>query len=67
MPYDPCYHLACDTYDNVNTTLLDQLADGAAYATETFAKSVPTMRTGNAATPATKKATRTGEGHTPAS
>ncbi|MFD1538286.1 M20/M25/M40 family metallo-hydrolase [Nonomuraea guangzhouensis] len=67
VPYDPCYHQACDTYNNVNTTLLDQLADGAAHATETFAKSVPTMRTGNMETPAAKKATRTGEGHTPAS
>lgn len=37
--YDPCYHQACDTYDNVDLTGLDQLADGAAYATETFARS----------------------------
>ncbi|GAB3963556.1 aminopeptidase PaaP [Actinoallomurus acanthiterrae] len=35
--YDPCYHQSCDTYGNVNTTLLDQLADGAAHAVETFA------------------------------
>ena len=37
--YDPCYHQACDTYGNVALDGLDQLADGAAYATETFAHS----------------------------
>ncbi|MFB9623424.1 M20/M25/M40 family metallo-hydrolase [Nonomuraea helvata] len=67
VPYDPCYHQACDTYDNVNATLLDQLADGAAYATETFAKSAPTMKTGSVRTPATEKTPRTGEGRTPIS
>jgi len=37
--YDPCYHQACDTYDNVSLKGLDELSDGAAYATETFAHS----------------------------
>lgn len=37
-PYDSCYHQACDTYDNVNLKGLDELSDGAAYATETFAR-----------------------------
>lgn len=37
--YDPCYHQACDTFDNVSVTGLDQLADGAAYAAERFARS----------------------------
>ncbi|MFC4015249.1 M20/M25/M40 family metallo-hydrolase [Nonomuraea purpurea] len=64
VAYDPCYHQACDTYDNVNTTLLDQLADGAAHATETFATSVPTVRRDNVPAPTTPK---TGQGHTPAS
>jgi aminopeptidase S len=36
-PYDPCYHQPCDTLDNVNTTVLGQMADGAAHATLTLA------------------------------
>ena len=36
--YDPCYHLACDTYDNNNDAALNTNADGVAYATLTFAQ-----------------------------
>ncbi|MDF1521318.1 MAG: M28 family metallopeptidase [Trueperaceae bacterium] len=32
-PYDPCYHLACDTFDNISLEVLDQNADAVAYAT----------------------------------
>ena len=32
-PYDPCYHLGCDTMGNLSTTALEQMADGAAHAT----------------------------------
>lgn len=39
QPYDPCYHQECDGYDNVNMEALDTIADGAAHATETFARS----------------------------
>ena len=35
--YDPCYHLACDTFDNVNLEVLDQNADAVAYATLQYA------------------------------
>ena len=35
--YDPCYHAACDTIDNVNLDVLEQMADAAAHATLTFA------------------------------
>ena len=35
--YDRCYHQACDTIANINTTGLDQLADGAAHATAVYA------------------------------
>lgn len=35
--YDPCYHAACDTFDNVDTAVLDQNADAVAYATFTLA------------------------------
>lgn len=32
-PYDACYHQACDTITNLNTTALAELGDGAAHAT----------------------------------
>jgi hypothetical protein len=37
--YDPCYHLACDTYDNVNLFALGVNADAVAYAVLQFAMS----------------------------
>jgi len=30
--YDPCYHLTCDTFDNISLVVLDQNADAAAAA-----------------------------------
>jgi Zn-dependent M28 family amino/carboxypeptidase len=38
LAYDPCYHQACDTIGNVNVNALDEMADGAAHATLTFAQ-----------------------------
>lgn len=35
--YDPCYHLACDTYANVSQFALDVNADAVAYAVLQFA------------------------------
>jgi Zn-dependent M28 family amino/carboxypeptidase len=35
--YDPCYHLACDSFDNNNDFALDVNADAVAYATLWFA------------------------------
>ncbi|WP_222435335.1 M28 family peptidase [Puniceibacterium confluentis] len=35
--YDPCYHLACDTFDNISLVALDQMSDAAAHAVLTFA------------------------------
>ncbi|HYI14481.1 MAG TPA: M28 family metallopeptidase, partial [Thermomicrobiales bacterium] len=35
--YDPCYHQACDTYDNVNLFALDMNADAVAYSTLQYA------------------------------
>ena len=35
--YDPCYHLACDTYGNVNVDALGINADAVAYSTLQFA------------------------------
>ena len=34
--YDPCYHLACDTFDNISLEALDQNSDAAAHAILTF-------------------------------
>ncbi|MET0608638.1 MAG: M20/M25/M40 family metallo-hydrolase [Gaiellaceae bacterium] len=35
--FDPCYHLACDTFVNVNDHALDVNSDSTAFATLTFA------------------------------
>jgi Zn-dependent M28 family amino/carboxypeptidase len=35
--YDPCYHQACDTFDNVDVDELDRMADATAHAVLTFA------------------------------
>jgi hypothetical protein len=38
QPYDPCYHLLCDDWPaNINSTVLEQMADAAADATLQFA------------------------------
>ena len=37
-PYDPCYHMGCDTLSNLNSTALDQMSDAAAHATITLAQ-----------------------------
>ena len=37
--YDPCYHLACDTFDNVSLEALDVNSDAVAYAVLQFAMS----------------------------
>ena len=37
--YDPCYHLACDSYpSNINNKVLDIMSDGVAHAVLTFAQ-----------------------------
>jgi Zn-dependent M28 family amino/carboxypeptidase len=37
VAFDPCYHQACDTRDNIDPVLFEQLADAAAHATYVFA------------------------------
>jgi len=37
-PYDPCYHQACDTTNNLSTKALNELGDGAAHAVMTLAR-----------------------------
>ena len=36
--YDPCYHLACDTYDNNSDAGLDQMSDAVAHTVLLFSK-----------------------------
>lgn len=35
--YDPCYHEACDTFDNISLQGLDEMTDAAAHAVMVFA------------------------------
>lgn len=35
--YDPCYHSACDTFDNISLEALDQMSDALAHSVLTFA------------------------------
>ena len=35
--YDPCYHEACDTFDNISLEAFDQNSDAVAYAVATLA------------------------------
>jgi Zn-dependent M28 family amino/carboxypeptidase len=56
--YDPCYHQACDTYDNVNLTALDVNSDAVAYATLFFSMNTQSVNgqrgKGNFSRPALK-------------
>ena len=39
LAYDPCYHAACDDYDNNSPVGLDQMSDAIAHSIITFAQS----------------------------
>jgi len=41
--YDPCYHLACDTFANVSVTALDENTSATAFAILTYAKSTESV------------------------
>lgn len=41
--YDPCYHLACDTFDNISLEVLGQNADAVAASTLQFAMNTETI------------------------
>ena len=43
QPYDRCYHLACDTFANVNLKALDVNSDAIAYAVLTYAYSTASV------------------------
>jgi aminopeptidase Y len=44
--YDPCYHLACDTFDNISLFALDTNSDAVAYATINYAMSTELINGG---------------------
>lgn len=55
VAFDPCYHAACDTDDNVNAQALDELGDAAAHAVLTFAMTTSSVTgSGKASTNAAK-------------
>jgi Zn-dependent M28 family amino/carboxypeptidase len=58
LAYDPCYHQACDTFFNLSHESLDQLADGAAHATWTLARSRTPVAERTAASAKAKKGKR---------
>jgi aminopeptidase Y len=41
--YDPCYHLACDTYDNINLHAFDVNVDAVAFSVLTYAYSTESV------------------------
>lgn len=43
IAYDPCYHLACDTIDNVNMEVFDVNIDAVAFTTMTYAYSTESV------------------------
>ncbi len=43
IQYDPCYHLACDTFENINLAAFDVNLDAVAYATLTYAYSTESV------------------------
>jgi hypothetical protein len=47
--YDPCYHQACDTFDNSSDEVLDLNADAIAFATLTYAMDTSSVTGGAAA------------------
>ena len=42
-PEDPCYHQPCDSLDNINQKILDEMADAVAHAVVTFATSTKAL------------------------
>jgi Zn-dependent M28 family amino/carboxypeptidase len=44
VAYDPCYHAACDTIENVDLVALDEMSDALAHALLTFAMSTSAVQ-----------------------
>lgn len=43
VAYDPCYHAACDTYDNNSNVGLDQMTDAVAHSVITYAQNTSSV------------------------
>jgi Zn-dependent M28 family amino/carboxypeptidase len=46
VAFDPCYHQACDTFDNNSNEVLDQNSDAIAYAVATLSATLELVPTG---------------------
>jgi Zn-dependent M28 family amino/carboxypeptidase len=44
IAYDPCYHQACDTINNLSNTALDQMSDATAHGTLMFAQTTSAVQ-----------------------
>ncbi|MEU3454284.1 M28 family metallopeptidase [Micromonospora sp. NPDC006766] len=44
MPYDSCYHQACDTINNINKKALEEMSDAIAHAVITYAFDISSLR-----------------------
>jgi Zn-dependent M28 family amino/carboxypeptidase len=63
--FDPCYHQACDTIANVNTTALGQMADAAAHAVVQLARARAEIVDGAEVARDRTAAAETGDRHGP--
>ena len=63
LPYDPCYHQACDTINNINAQALEEMGDAVAHTLLTFAfdtRSVNGTGKGHPVSPPGQQKTGTG-------
>ncbi len=61
--YDPCYHAACDTIDNVNAVVLDQMADAVAQSTWEWSHRRPPRRAAESTSDTERSTAPSGDGH----
>jgi Zn-dependent M28 family amino/carboxypeptidase len=54
--FDPCYHLACDSYpNNINDTVLSEMSDAVAHSVLTFAQTTSAVRGTDNGSPSSTK------------
>jgi Zn-dependent M28 family amino/carboxypeptidase len=58
LAFDPCYHQACDTWFNLNHTVLDQFSDATAHGAWTLARSQSPITMPQAQAAAARTATK---------
>ncbi len=61
QPYDPCYHQACDTFENNSDQGLDEMADAVAHGVYTLAKTKAELTNDGSVKRATAKQTVSGK------